>query len=232
MTRLLVHVEGQTEETFVNEALAPHLYQHGLNPVSARLIGNARQRSQRGGIKPWPAACRDIVAHLREDHQCVATIMVDYYGMPRAGSRGWPGRSQAANLPFPEKAKTIQDQLQGAIREVMGPGFDDRCFIPYVMMHEFEAMLFCDCERFAKAIGSPELAIPLQEIRDQFDSPEEIDDSPDTAQSRRIARLIPGYQKPLMGNLVALEIGLDAIRSECPNFRCWLERLEGARACS
>lgn len=232
MTRLLVHVEGQTEETFVNEALAPHLYQHGVSHVSARLIGNARQRSRRGGIKPWPAARNDIVARSREDQRCVATVMVDYYGMPRAGSGAWPGRLQAVSVPFPEKAKTIQDQLQEAIQEEMGPRFEYRRFIPYVMMHEFEAMLFCDCERFAKAIGSPELAIPLQEIRDQFDSPEEIDDSPDTAPSRRIARLIPGYQKPLMGNLAALAIGLDGIRSECPNFRCWLERLEGARACS
>ena len=30
-----------------------------------------------------------------------------------------------------------------------------------------------------------------------------------------------------MGNLAALEIGLDAIRTECPNFQTWLERLEG-----
>lgn len=55
MTRRLVHVEGLTEETFVNEALAPHLYRRGITRVSARLIGNARQRSHRGGIKPWTA---------------------------------------------------------------------------------------------------------------------------------------------------------------------------------
>ena len=45
MTQLLVHVEGQTEETFVNEVLAPHLHGFGLASVSARLFGNARQRS-------------------------------------------------------------------------------------------------------------------------------------------------------------------------------------------
>ena len=230
MTRLLVHVEGQTEETFVNEALAPHLYGHGLTRVSARLIGNARQRSRRGGIKPWPTARRDIVAHLWEDQQCVATVMVDYYGMPRAGSGAWPGRAQAVDVPFPQKAKTIQDQLQQAIREAMRPGFDDRRFIPYVMMHEFEAMLFSDCGRLGEAIGRPDLSGKFQEIRDQFATPEEIDDSPDTAPSRRIAGLIPGYQKPLMGNLAALELGLGVIRSECPNFRCWLERLERARS--
>ncbi len=47
MTRLLVHVEGQTEEEFVNEVLAEHLDQRGFSAVSARLFGNARQRSHR-----------------------------------------------------------------------------------------------------------------------------------------------------------------------------------------
>ena len=148
MTRLLVHVEGQTEEAFVNEALAPHLYGLGLTHVSARLIGNARQRSHRGGMKPWPAARKDIVAHLREDAGCIATLMVDYYEMPKAGSGAWPGRSQAAATAFTHKAKTIQDRLHEDIRRAMGRGFDDRRFIPYVMMHEFEAMLFSDCGRF------------------------------------------------------------------------------------
>lgn len=230
MTRLLVHVEGETEETFVNEALAPHLYKLGMAYVSARLIGNARQRSHRGGIKPWTATRKDILAHLREDSECIATLMVDYYGMPKDGSRAWPGRSQATAMALSHKAQTIEDQLLEDIRRAMGSGFDDRRFIPFVMMHEFEAMLFSDCERFGQAIGHPELTPRFQEIRDQFASPEEIDDSPDTAPSHRIAALLPGYQKPLMGNLAALEIGLDSIRSQCPNFRRWLERLEQTRA--
>jgi hypothetical protein len=53
MSRLLIHVEGETEESFVNEVLAPHLYHHGYQDVSARLIGNARLRDRRGGIRRW-----------------------------------------------------------------------------------------------------------------------------------------------------------------------------------
>ena len=230
MTRLLVHVEGQTEETFVNEVLAPHLYGFGLHSVSARLLGNARQRSRRGGIRAWSAVRKDIVNHLREDQANIATTMVDYYGMPMAGRMAWPGRSQAAELGFRNKARTIEDSLSAEIRQTMGAGFNDRRFIPYVMMHEFEAMLFSDCERFGEAIGHPQLAPRFQEIRSQFTSPEEIDDSPDTAPSRRIVELIPRYQKPLMGNLAVLEIGLDAIRTECPNFRTWLGCRERVQA--
>lgn len=230
MTRLLVHVEGQTEETFVNEVLAPHLYGSGWRRVSARLFGNARQRSRRGGVRAWSEVRRDIVNHLREDQASTATTMVDYYGMPMAGRMAWPGRSQAAELGFQQKARTIEDSLAADIRQTMGPGYDDGRFIPYVMMHEFEAMLFSDCEKFGDGIGHPDLARSFQEIRDQFASPEEIDDSPDTAPSRRVEDLVPGYQKPLMGKLAVLEIGLDAIRTECPNFGAWIERLEGMQA--
>lgn len=61
MTRLLIHVEGETEETFVNEVLGPHLYGCGYTQVSARLLGNARQRHRRGGIRAWHAVREDIL---------------------------------------------------------------------------------------------------------------------------------------------------------------------------
>ena len=226
MTRLLVHVEGQTEETFVNEVLAPHLYDRGFSSVGARLMGSARQRSRRAGIKAWPAVRNDILKHLLEDQECIATTMVDYYGMPAHGSKAWPGRSQAAGLEFAHKAMTIEQRLAADIAQAMSAGFNDRRFIPYVMMHEYEAILFSNCAGFADGIGRPELASQLQDIRNQFGTPEEIDDLPDTAPSRRIIALVPGYQKPIDGGMAALEIGLDTIRAECPNFRRWIERLE------
>lgn len=226
MDRLLVHVEGETEETFVHEVLAPHLRNVGYTKVSARLIGNARQRDRRGGIRSWAAARRDILNHLKEDPGCLATTMVDYYGLPQTGERAWPGRQAAGNLPFPQKAATVQHALLADVRAGMGAGFDPARFVPYVMMHEFEGLLFSDCERFGEGIGRPDLATDFQAIRDAFSSPEEIDDSPITAPSKRVESLVPGYEKPLLGTLAVLEIGLEAIRAECPHFRAWLEHLE------
>jgi hypothetical protein len=49
MARLLVHVEGITEETFVNELLSVYLATRGYESVGARILGNARQRSRRAG---------------------------------------------------------------------------------------------------------------------------------------------------------------------------------------
>ena len=227
MTRLLVHVEGQSEEQFVNELLAPHLYDFGYTGISARLIGNARQRHRRGGIRSWNSVRRDIERHLKEDPGSLATTMVDYYAMPHTGSKAWPGRLQATRQSSSsEKAMIVEDALLDNIASEMGPNFDRRRFVPYVAMHEFEAMLFSNCDVFARGIGFPDLTSDFEEIRHQFASPEEIDDSPDTAPSSRIEALVPGYQKPLMGTFAASETGLDAIRSACPHFQCWLRLLE------
>ena len=136
------------------------------------------------------------------------------------------GRLQSNALAYSQKADTVQGALLADISQQMGASFNPDRFVPYVMMHEFEAMLFSDCERFSLGIGRPELAPSFQEVRDGFASPEEIDDSPSTAPSKRIQNLMPGYQKPLLGNLAVLEIGIDAIRAECTHFLEWLERLE------
>jgi len=226
MSRLLIHVEGETEETFVNELLSRHLYRQGYKKVSARIVGNARLRDRRGGIRAWSAVRKDILNHLKEDPNCLSTTMVDYYALPKTGDKAWPGREAAGTVPFARKAATVEDALLADICQGMGFGFDVRRFLPFVMMHEFEGLLFSDCDRFSRGIGLPELAAEFQAIRDQFSSPEEINDSPVTAPSKRVKELVQGYEKPLMGTLAILEIGLDVIRNECPHFREWLARLE------
>jgi hypothetical protein len=226
MARLFIHVEGETEETFVNEVLAKHLYGCGFTKVSARLIGNTRQRDRRGGIRAWRSVRKDIINHLKEDSECLATTMVDYYALPQTGEKAWPGRAEAGQMTFAQKASKVETALLADICGELGEGFNPIRFLPYVMMHEFEGLLFSDPDRFGQGIGRPDLTPQFQAIRDQFESPEEIDDSPITAPSKRIERLLPSYEKPLMGTLAVLEIGLDSIRRECPLFRSWVERLE------
>ncbi len=225
MPRLLVHVEGQTEESFVNQVLRPHLVGgFGYTDVSARLLGNARLRSRRGGIRGWDTVRRDIVRHLREDLGAISTTMVDFYGMPQTGDSAWPGRAQATGMPFEQKAEVVQEEIARDVAAEVD-GAQDR-FLPYVVMHEYEGLLFSDPDLFAEAIGSSDLAGKFRLIRNQFPTPEEINDSPITAPSKRVESLAPGYQKPLMGTIAARRIGLPAIREECPYFNRWVQALE------
>ena len=228
MVRLLLHVEGGTEETFVKEVLRDHLAFKGYHSVEPRLMGPARLSSQRGGICSWQSVLRDLLRHLKGDSRLTVGTMVDYYGLPVAGRGAWPGRLEASKIvgTAEDRAGTVERALSDSVTEAMGSSFDRRRFVPYVMMHEFEAMLFSDCSAFGMAIGRTDLTAPLQGIRRAFDTPEDIDDSRTTAPSKRILRLLPSYQKELMGNLGVLEIGLEAIRCECPHFSRWIERLE------
>ncbi len=223
MTRILALVEGQTEENFVSQVLAPHLYAFGYTAVSARLLGNTRQRSRRGGIRQWASTRLDILKHLKEDSAAFVTTMVDYYGLPDT----WPGRRESANFSsLRERAAGVERAIQDDIASSLGGDFETQRFVPYVVMHEFEGLLFSDPIEFARNIGKPDLSVSLQTIRAGFSSPEEINDSSETAPSKRVLGLYPGYQKPLMGVEAANAIGLDAIRRECPLFSEWIARLE------
>lgn len=225
MARLIILVEGVTEEDFVDALLAPHLLAHGWTRVAARRMGSSRAREHRHGIKNWTVARTDITRHLQEDGGCCVTTLVDYYSLPATGLHSWPGRAAADQQPLAQRGHFVQQALAADVAVVLG-AYAARRFIPFVVMHKFEALLFSDCEGFSRGIGRPDLAGPFQTIRNGFGSPEEIDDSPETAPSKRIAGIIADYNKPVMGIAAALEIGLEAIRRACPHFHSWLERLE------
>jgi len=224
----LVDPRGRSDgREFVNEVLRAHLVTKGYHSVEARIVGNARLRERRGGIRSWPSVRNDILNHLSEDAGCIATTMVDYYGLPQKGPGGWPGRERSLTMKTAEtKAPCVENAMRDDLNTEMGDRFDTSRFMPFVVMHEFEGLLFSDCTAFSHSIYRPELEAAFREIRDQFETPEEINDSPDTAPSKRVQAVVAGYQKPLAGVLAALEIGLARIRAECSHFDGWLTTLE------
>ncbi|MSQ10919.1 MAG: DUF4276 family protein, partial [Dehalococcoidia bacterium] len=213
--------EGQTEEAFVNQVLAGHLISAGYSQVTARLLGGARGRVSRGGIRPWESVQSSIVRHLKEDPGRIVTTMVDFYALPG----GWPGRAMATGPAPASKASLVESAVSSEIVRELG-AYDARRFVPFVVMHEFEALLFSDCDRLARALDRPDLAVRFREIRGAFPNPEGINDSPETAPSKRLTRLFPRYDKVLFGRMVAAAIGLNGIRQECPHFGEWLTTIE------
>ena len=97
----------------------------------------------------------------------------------------------------------------------------------YVQKYEFEGLLLSDVDAFAEVPSIPAASIEsLRRIRAEFATPEDIDDGPATAPSKRIVQLVPGYRKRLYGPIIAEETGLTRIREECPRFDSWINRLE------
>ncbi len=219
--RLLVVVEGQTEEGFVNALLLSHLAECGYASVSAKKVGG-------GGIVPWPQFRRhEVVRRMKEDKRVLVTTMVDYYGLePKTGNKAWPGWREAAAGTDRIDPRVIEEGMRRDVAQDLGGDYHASRFEPFVVMHEFEALLFSDCDGLARGIEQPELASRFQLVRDAFATPEDIDDSPGSSPARRIEDVVPDYEKPLFGALAALEIGLEAMRAECPHFDKWIRRLE------
>lgn len=218
MTRVFVICEGQTEEAFVKNVLNPDFSPEGIF-LFPRLIGRP---GHKGGNFKFSRLLTDLKTLLLSDRSVYCTTFFDYYGLPTS----FPGKESAQQSSTPEqKSAKILTALRDRVEDELGPDVLHR-FIPYIQMHEFEGLLFSDPTAFARGLNRSNLTPDFQSIRDQFDSPEEINDSQTTAPSKRIMGVFDGYEKPLHGSMAALEIGVDVIRRECPLFSQWLTELE------
>jgi hypothetical protein len=152
--------------------------------------------------------------------------MLDFYGL----GRGFPGMPLPANLANIEKVNRIEQAVKADIVAQLPEIRADVRFLPYLQLHEYEGLLFSDPVAFARGIYAPNLAVSFQHVRNEFPTPEDINDGPDTAPSKRVIRLSPGYRKPLHGTLAALEVGVDRMRQECPHFREWAGGASGKQS--
>jgi Domain of unknown function (DUF4276) len=218
MSRLLVVVEGQTELTFVREVLAPYLERFDLL-TSPRLVGKP---GHKGGIPSFLRFLREIVAILRHDSDIVCTTMFDFYGMPL----NWPQRELAGKALQDQKPIIVENGIAEEISRKLGESFNRNRFIPYVQIHEFEALLFSDPQILATAMLKPDSIQLLNKINEQFEHPELINDNVNTAPSKRLLRINPAYQKIIHGNLAAKRMGLQTMREKCPHFNSWITKLE------
>jgi hypothetical protein len=217
MVRVHVLVEGEAEETFSREVLLPYFSPRGIY-LFPRRLGKPGHKS---GICKYPLAQREIVITLKQEAHAFCTTMFDYYGMPP----DWPKRKEAGDKPFAERGVMVEEAILGDISSQLGGRFNRSRFIPYVQMHEFEALLFSDSKVLADGLELADDA-SIRGITDQFHSPEEINDSQQTAPSKRIMGLNPGYAKVSDGIRISQKIGLTTMRAQCPRFNEWIGRLE------
>ena len=218
MSRVLALVEGRTEQTFVRAVLAPDLGLKGVF-LSASVAGKP---GHKGGVRPWASVRREILAALKQDGRRYCTTMFDYYALPT----DWPGARDAKAKPFDEAAAVIERAVHADICGELGDSFDQRRLIPYIQMHEFEALLFTDTQVLADVVQQPHLRNHFDKIVTDCGEPEAIDDNPETAPSKRILSAAPNYQKILQGAIAAKRIGLACMTEACPHFAEWVGRLE------
>ena len=213
MIRVKIFVEGQTEETFVRDVLAPAFAYKEIyfTPILAQT-----SRGHKGGIVSYGKVKHQIERLCKEDQQAWVTTMIDYYGLP---------------TDFPELLNNQAQQVDIQVRierleQAFGQDINQPNFLANFIVHEYEALLFCQPEKFIDWIDDEAPIKKLLAIKAEFQTPELINNSPQTAPSKRILAAIPAYKKTLHGPLIAADIGLDSMRQQCSHFHSWLQRIE------
>lgn len=205
---MLILVVGQTEETFCKQMLAEYLQTSGIYPQPVLLSGT-------GGVSIYSKVHNHVLKLLSDSSAIAVTTMLDYYGIPH----DFPGKQQIIGKNGREGVRYLEDAFRSDIGNPR--------FLPYLMLHEFEAMLFADITQLFSVIPKvPDTAKKaLKRVCSDYPSPEDIDDGPSTHPSARITASVPGYQKTLHGLLALQRVGIDVIRKRYPHFDEWLSNL-------
>jgi Domain of unknown function (DUF4276) len=213
-------VEGKTEQIFIQEIVSPYLAQKSIyiTPIIISKPG------QKGGDVKFSRAKNDIGLHLKQRSDTFLTLFVDYYGI----KSDWPGLEESKKQPSSRrKAEIFNRATKDQVNKLFGDYNSDRRFIPYVAMHEFEAILFSEPKKLADQLRISQAKIDT--ILEECGEPEEIDDSPQSAPSKRLENLSSRFKKTSTGIAIAKAIGLVKIREHCPIFNKWLTEIECAK---
>lgn len=212
MKRLFIVVEGQSEQEFVNSILRPYFYLHGVFFVVPILIRTSRVG--RGGFVNYIHLKNTVNALLKENgNDVIITTFVDFFRIPN-------------NLPNYSKCINLKNNSErcSKLEEFIDIDINDNRFSSYIQLHEFEALLFSNNKGF-ESFFTEEQANKTNKIVNDFDNPEDINSKPETAPSKRMLSIKSDYNKPIEGNLIALEIGINAMLERCPRFRLWIKKM-------
>jgi len=218
MKRALILVEGQTEERFVKDTLAPHFqsYELYLTPtlLTTKVVKNGP--NFQGGVTSFEKFEADMQRLLGGAGQgTLVTTMLDYYRLPD----DFPGM---ANRPVAIDLFTRISHVEQAIAN----HFHDGRLLPFLALHEFEAWVFSCPTTLPQVMVDVAKQTQFVGICNQYPTPEQINERPGHNPAARIVSLFPAYRKTLHGPTATNRIGLQLIRDRCPHFHEWLTKLE------
>lgn len=212
MKTVYIYCEGQTEETFVNDILYPYFMGVGIyvRPIICTTKRTVSKK-YKGGVSDYNKIKKELSLICKVHHNEIVTTMFDYYAMPE--------NTPAIDYKEPDVFKKI-DKIEEIITQDIG---QKNCFFNF-SLHEFEGLLFSNPESF-RLISNDEVVYTIQKIRDSFETPEHINNSPLTAPSKRLEGLIPKYAKIKNGSILSNDMGIDVIMENCPHFAKWINKI-------
>ncbi len=226
MSQIILNVlcEGQTEDRFAQKVLKPYLKDFGI-VVKTQLLLTNKKKNIRGGMISYERAKNDLSIWIKQHSSKTYethyfTTMFDLYALPD----DFPGFA-AAN-----RKTNCYDTVQ-LLEEEFGKDINFNCFIPYIQLHEFEALVFCGLEHLL--VDYPDMTREVESLSgvlSRYDqNPEKINNSSVTAPSKRIIKAFASkhhYDKPKLGEFVTSKVGIIELKEKCLHFKEWIEKLE------
>jgi len=213
--RVYILGEGQTEEAVIKDVLAPHFAPTSvyLYPI---IVKTSPGHKGGGHWRHWKKDIHRVLEQQQGSEVRVSTLF-DLFRLPK----DFPGL-----LEHGEDTDTNRrcDELQKKMAQV----FNDPRFIPYLQRHELEALVLACTESLRDLFDAQDDLKGLEHLEQEIaeTAPEDIDDGPETAPSKRLLRHIPGYSKTLHGSMAIEDTGLGVVRERCPRFDKWVATLE------
>ena len=147
MRQVVILVEGQTEETLVNEVLNPAASMRGTYVTPVVVTTSATPTGAHHGGGHWKHYHAKLQALLGAPHWHRVGLLLDYYQYPK----GTPGREEAT-----PSGSLGSAGRQSALMAALRAEYPDPRFRPLVVLHEIEALVLA-----AVDAGQGEAARPL-----------------------------------------------------------------------
>lgn len=215
--KVSILVEGQTEEAFVKKILVPFFAAKEIfiYPTIIKTKRVVKGPDNKGGVNSYHQVKRDLTLLFSDTSIDLFTTMIDYYALPI----DFPGYDSRPNGNCYQRIEYLEDKFKEDINKEI--------FYPYLQLHEFEALVFANNSEFESVFISQSAQIRrVEKICQSFTSPEEINEDPRTAPSKRLLNIFPEYDKVLHSQLILGDADLAALRNRCPHFNRWLEKIE------
>jgi hypothetical protein len=221
--RVCVFVEGSSEEQFFDAVIKPYVMD--VNPRielmwSMSVGGVGKLESQK-----YTKLRRIIEPQICTDNSAIYTTMFDYYAFPK---------DSIPNFTFthyPNSYNMVVERemafRSAILSESKLASFRDRIeFHPHLMFHEYETLMYCNLDQLVLLRDSTDAKIrKLKSDTMGFENIEFINDSPQTAPSKRIIEVIPSYEFQKTSNALSVmkAIGLEDMLDKCQHFKRWID---------
>ncbi len=207
--------EGQSEEEFVNAILKPYFNSFQIYDVRPILMSTSK--GHKGGDVKYDRLKFNIDRLLANEKDILVTTFIDFFRLK-------------SDFPKFKEAQQYRNKIQriAFLEQSLTDAVNHNRFVPYIQLHEFEGLLFAakDGFEFLPDLKQTNLNRLLLAV-DEKENPEELNDGALTAPSKRLAELIPGFDKnkPFFGGIIAEINTINPVLQRCLRFNNWVQSL-------